>query len=186
MYDTCGFVSHRVECLRAPLRRASDPLATSCRLMRSAAGGGTSVVDIYNSVTGTWSTDVLSVPRGFLSAASVANVALFAGGSTGGALFWCKEHVWRSWGIHDVVLSVCERLSVSRYFLRFASTCCLIRSAAGNYSNVVDIYNGITGLWSTAQLSVARYGLTAASVGNVALFAGGIDGAGAVLCAYYV
>ena len=88
-------------------------------------------------------------------------------------------------GVHDVALSACERLSVSRYFLRFASTCCLIRSAAGNYSNVVDIYNGITGLWSTAQLSVARYGLAAASVGNVALFAGGAA-AGAVLCADYV
>ena len=29
------------------------------------------------------------------------------------------------------------------------------------------------GTWSTAQLSVARLGLAAASVGNVALFAGG-------------
>ena len=89
-------------------------------------------------------------------------------------------------GIHDVVLSACERLSVSRYLLPPTSTCCLIRSAAADYSNVVDIYNVITGLWSTAVLSVARYGLAAASVGNVALFAGGIDGAGAVLCAYYV
>ena len=39
--------------------------------------------------------------------------------------------------------------------------------------NVVDVYNGATGAWSTAQLSVARYWLAAASVGNVALFAGG-------------
>jgi len=38
--------------------------------------------------------------------------------------------------------------------------------------------NGATGAWSTAQLSVARYYLAAASVGNVALFAGGgYDGA---------
>ena len=29
------------------------------------------------------------------------------------------------------------------------------------------------GTWSTAQLSVSRWGLAAASVGNVALFAGG-------------
>ena len=29
------------------------------------------------------------------------------------------------------------------------------------------------GVWSTAQLSVARNGLAAASVGNVAIFAGG-------------
>ena len=33
--------------------------------------------------------------------------------------------------------------------------------------------NGATGAWSTAQLSVARCCIAAASVGNVALFAGG-------------
>ena len=37
------------------------------------------------------------------------------------------------------------------------------------------------GTWSTAQLSVARYELEAASVGSVALFAGGYTG-GALLC----
>ena len=46
-------------------------------------------------------------------------------------------------------------------------------TAGGPASNVVDVYNGATGAWSTAQLSVARYYLAAASVGNVSLFAGG-------------
>jgi hypothetical protein len=55
----------------------------------------------------------------------------------------------------------------------------LIRATAdGPASNVVDVYNGATGAWSTAQLSVGRYYLAAASVGNVSLFAGGYtDGA---------
>jgi hypothetical protein len=88
-------------------------------------------------------------------------------------------------GINDVVSSVCERLSVSRNFLSPASSCCLIRSAAAAYSDVVDLYSGITGLWSTAVLSVARIGLSATSVGNVALFAGGST-AGALLCSDYV
>ena len=71
------------------------------------------------------------------------------------------------------------------------STCCSIavlfalrplplsvRATAGAaVFNVVDVYNGATGAWSTAQLSVARYVLAAASVGNVALFAGGFNGA---------
>ena len=54
----------------------------------------------------------------------------------------------------------------------------LTRATAGGgvAYNVVDVYNGTTGAWSTAQLSVARYGLAAASVGNVALFAGGANG----------
>ena len=49
----------------------------------------------------------------------------------------------------------------------------LMRVTAGGPSPAVDVYNGATGAWSTAQLSVARYSLAAASVGNVALFAGG-------------
>ncbi len=66
-----------------------------------------------------------------------------------------------------------------------ASACCLIRSAAADYSNVVDIYNGITGLWSTAVLSVARDRPATASVGNVAFFAGGSTER-ALLCSDYV
>ena len=43
------------------------------------------------------------------------------------------------------------------------------------YSNAVDMYNSASGTWSTAQLSVGRYWLAATSVGNVAIFAGGVD-----------
>ena len=57
----------------------------------------------------------------------------------------------------------------------------LMRATAGwdAYSNAVDLYNSATGAWSTARLSVARSDLAAASVGNVAIFAGG--GLGGVL-----
>jgi hypothetical protein len=55
-----------------------------------------------------------------------------------------------------------------------------MRATAVAFSNAVDVYNGATGAWSTAQLSVARQDLAAASVGNVALFAGGINSA--LLC----
>ncbi len=46
-------------------------------------------------------------------------------------------------------------------------------SGFNNAFNAVDVYNGATGAWSTAQLSVSRGNVAAASVGNVALFAGG-------------
>ncbi len=49
-------------------------------------------------------------------------------------------------------------------------------TAGGAYSNAVDLYNGASGTWSTAQLSVARMYLAATSVGNVAIFAGGTAG----------
>ncbi len=60
-----------------------------------------------------------------------------------------------------------------------------MRATAGGTSIVssaaVDVYNGATGAWSTAQLSVARGQLAPASLGNLALFAGGLAG-GALLC----
>ncbi len=43
-------------------------------------------------------------------------------------------------------------------------------------SNAVDVYNVATRTWSTAQLSVARRLLSAASIGNLAIFAGGHSG----------
>ena len=61
-----------------------------------------------------------------------------------------------------------------------AIACSLMRATAG-FLNTVDLYNGAAGTWSTAQLSVARNGMAAASVGNVALFAGG-QITGALLC----
>ncbi len=50
--------------------------------------------------------------------------------------------------------------------------------AVDAYSDVVDIFDGNTGAWSTAKLSVGRYGLSATSLPSqgLALFAGG-DGA---------
>ena len=62
-----------------------------------------------------------------------------------------------------------------------ATASSLMRATADGPSAVVDVYNGTTGAWSTAQLSVARLDLAAASVGNVALFAGGGAG-GALVC----
>ena len=54
------------------------------------------------------------------------------------------------------------------------TTCNLTRAEAGVFrSNAVDLFNSVTRAWSTARLSVARSLLAAASVGNVALFAGG-------------
>jgi hypothetical protein len=50
-----------------------------------------------------------------------------------------------------------------------------VTAGGGYYSNAVDLYNSASGTWSTAQLSVARPHMAATSVGNVAIFAGGVD-----------
>ena len=52
-----------------------------------------------------------------------------------------------------------------------------MRATAGG-GDVVDLYDSGTGRWSTAQLSQARSGLSATSVGTVAMFAGGGFGSG--------
>jgi hypothetical protein len=57
----------------------------------------------------------------------------------------------------------------------------LMQAVTGFLSNVVDMYSVATGLWTTAQLSVARYDLAAASVGNIAIFAGGRTSGSTVL-----
>ncbi len=137
-------------------------------------------MDLYNSASGTWSTAQLSVARSYLVATSVGNVAIFAGGRTGncsltlfveGLLFWLMS-------VGDAVTCACLR--------RVA--CCLLClrcrrlpphgvTADGLlYTFAVDLYNYTSGTWSTAQLSVARYYLAATSVGNVAIFAGGLSG----------
>jgi hypothetical protein len=61
-------------------------------LMRVFAGVGSGAVDIFNIVTRAWSTAQLSIPRFSLAAASVGNLAIFAGGSgTIGGLLMCSE-----------------------------------------------------------------------------------------------
>ena len=58
----------------------------------------------------------------------------------------------------------------------FTTRACLMPCAAGyNVSSVVDIFIVALGVWSTAALSQARYGLAAASLPNagVVIFAGG-------------
>jgi hypothetical protein len=82
--------------------------------------------------------------------------------------FWCVFCFF--YGVLQYCCSVCLGAASSL-------TC----ATADANSNVVDVYNGATGAWTTAQLSVARCSLAAASVGNVALFAGGGSTASAFL-----
>ena len=51
----------------------------------------------------------------------------------------------------------------------------LLCAGTGGYSKAVDIFNAITGNWSTAVLSEARSALAATSLPNqgLAIFAGG-------------
>ncbi len=54
----------------------------------------------------------------------------------------------------------------------------LIAHSGSTGSNVVDIFDGSSGRWSTAVLSGIRFSLSATSLPNqgLAIFAGGYDG----------
>ncbi len=173
-------------CCSVAVLFALRPLVPLSCAAGTGLGGTLNVVDLYNSATGAWSTAQLSEARFFLAAASVGNVAFFAGGVTVGALL-CRDR--EGGGVDGCVCVECLRVLQCCGSVCLATSDSLMHGTAGGSSNAVDVYNSATGAWSTAQLSVARGGLAAASVGNVALFAGGSitsvllcrDGGGAML-----
>ncbi len=65
-----------------------------------------------------------------------------------------------------------------------AAACRLMRNTAeaNLLTNATDLYNSASGTWSTAQLSVRRQYLKATSVGNIAIFAGGMAGSASNTC----
>ena len=150
------------------------PCGSDCFLMRATADGGASnVVDLYDSGTGRWSTAQLSQGRGHLSATSVGTMAIFAGGAVFGKLLMIVCVCF----LKQLFLRLCDVLWEHGCLclgMPCGSNCFLKRVTAGAYLNVVDLYDSGTGRWSTAQLSQARYYLSATSVGTVAIFAGGL------------
>jgi len=135
------------------------------------------VVDIFNSISGEWTTASLSVARGFLAATSVSNYALFGGGREGAGQIYNRVDIF------NIIsgLWTTASLKVPRTCLAATSVSnfALFGGGFSNYSlnpsDVVDIFNSISGEWTTASLSVARGFLAATSVSNYALFGGGME-----------
>jgi hypothetical protein len=137
--------------------------------MRVTAGRS-DVVDLYNGASGIWSTAQLSEGRNSPAATtiSVGNLAIFAGGSGNCSFALCD--------VGFVLGLLCVFEAFRLLLVCAAGGYRLMRVAAGkDDSNAVDLYNSLTGRWSTAQLSVRRISLAATSVGNLAIFAGGFQ-----------
>ncbi len=82
-------------------------------------------------------------------------------------------------------LVVAHRLVPLLSLCSYSEVCSSPFYAKGKAYSIVDIYNGgFPGIWTTAQLSAARYDLAATSLPeqSLALFAGGYDGNGAGCC----
>jgi hypothetical protein len=160
------------------LSSARDNMAaTSVSNLALFGGGNSDMVDLFNSISGVWTTASLSVYRRWgMAATSVSNLALFGGGVDSLAtnvnavdIFNATSRLWTT-----------ASLSFGRSFLAATSVSNLVlfgggqtNSATQSNSNVVDIFNATSGVWTTAILSVGRWNLAATSVSNLALFGGG-------------
>jgi len=137
------------------------------------------VIDIFHANDMSWTSAKLSVVRIYLTATSVGNFAFFAGGNS--------DMMFNLVDIYDASANLWStaNLSQARNFLSSASVGYVALFGGGIYhnssddddqlSNVVDIFDTKTNVWSTASLSVARYGMATTTIGNIAFFAGGTD-----------
>ena len=155
-----------------------------------STGANSARVDIYNSSTGIWTWgDHLSVARAFLCGTAVGHYALFAGGGVDSQtpldtvdIFDSQTGLWSQ-----------AHLSQARSQLAAASVGGEAIFAGGSAGlglpplDTVDIYDSSLGspddqaAWRVAPpLFQGRTGMAAASVGDVALFAGGVGPLGYV------
>jgi hypothetical protein len=150
-----------------------------CPLFSTRCTGGTNipsnVVDIYNVKSGAWTTAVLSVARSALAATSLPNdgVAMFAGGQSAFCVYYssiCSFCCLISEGGYCSAMEVVVHAECASSFTR-----CAVAGSTADGSNVVDIFDVRSGVWTTAALSAARCFLAATSLPNdgVAMFAGG-------------
>ena len=144
-------------------------------------GGGSSnlapssVVDIYDAESGSWSTGELSKGRNLLVATGVGSKAFFAGGHDGiGHSGTIDQYDGAAGTWSTTILSELRKgfvaTSVGTKAL-FAGGC--LNDSCSRLSSVVDIYDNATGTWSTASLSQDLDNLVATRIGRTLFLANG-------------
>ncbi len=135
-------------------------------------------VDIYNTKTGEWTVDRLSIARMGMAATVVGDLAFFAGGiNIIGDAYKTTDKI----DIYNFATKTWSSASLSqaRAFSMAVTVGSKVIIAGGcteinKSTNRVDIYDVSTGKWTTATLSVARAGhQNAAVVLGKAYFVGG-------------
>jgi F0F1-type ATP synthase assembly protein I len=169
----------------ATLSKARTELAATSSGSKALFAGGhheggifgttsSSVVDIYDDASGSWSAASLSQARHELAAASAGGKSLFGGGfsyeNSYSNVVDIYDHASDTWST--------ATLSVARTQLTATALGTKVFFAGGIgpgqvYSDVVDIYDASSGTWNTASLSQAKKLLVSATVGTKVLFAGG-------------
>ena len=132
-------------------------------------------VDIYNTKTGKWTVDHLSLARMGIAASVVGDLAIFAGGMDSTFKTLNRIDIYnfktKTWSIAS--------LSKARVYANAVTVGSKVIIAGGVTglnmpTNRVDIYDTSTGKWTTSTLSVSRSGIeNAAEVAGKAYFVGG-------------
>jgi len=133
-------------------------------------------VDIYDTLTQTWSTAELSVPRWKIATIAVGNKIFFAGGEYGSG-GWRPSKTVDIYNVSTNTWSV-DSLSTPRYDIAAATVGNKIFFAGGfkgeqsltDISTAVDIYDLSTNSWSFTHLSEARWAITAVTSNNKIYF----------------
>ncbi|MEZ5013292.1 MAG: T9SS type A sorting domain-containing protein [Chitinophagales bacterium] len=145
----------------------------------------TKVVDVYNNTTDSWTTMNLSLAREVGGAGAINNKVVFAGGI--GRDFGGPTMLYNKVDIFDNTTGArtTGKLSKKKTNIACGAAANKIVFAGGWYwdamyniktSNSVDIYNTVSGTWSTALLSQKRDNISVAIIGNSIIFAGGTGG----------
>src|SRR5207249_4472125 len=106
----------------------------------------------------------------YVAAVTIGDKAIFAGGYTG------NDDNYEGSKAIDIYDSQTGRWSTAQLSEAGSPQARLVGSKVVFYSyETLDIYDGDTGRWSTATLAAAREGISVATVGTQALFAGGYN-----------
>ena len=138
-------------------------------------------VDIYNTITNTWSTAELTSPeRQGMAVASVGNKILFAGGGDNdNGITTSRVDIYNA---DDNSWSIAELTEPREYLAAAVLGNKVFFSGGGTWrpnlkgSRIIDIYDNSTNTWTTDYLSEERMDHSATVIGNKIYFAGGTSG----------
>lgn len=137
-------------------------------------------MDIYDINTQTWSTAELSMARYAMAAVAAGNKIFFGGGEISDGtepvntvdIYDVSTNTWSVTALSAAGNSIAATTTGNKVF--FAGGDLGYSGVSGyDHSHKVDIYDLVTGTWSTASLSEGKSGLSAVATNNKVYFAGG-------------
>jgi N-acetylneuraminic acid mutarotase len=151
-------------------------------------GAHSSRVDIYDTISKSWSTAELTMAeRDGMAVATIGNKILFAGGGNNDWIDVTSrvdiyDATTNSWSIAELSQArnypAAVTLQNKVYIAGGGYWGPLTQGSSTNYhigSTTIDIYNNETNTWTTSKLSEGRFELSATAIDNKIYFAGGLN-----------